>query len=106
MSAKSLAKRLVEISARGGSKANTKELMKRWTGFLNEKVTSLSREKTSTTDRRKITQKQYDNESMKQEASDLESYLDELKQFEVRRIFCLFLTFRRYAYNVHARILI
>ena len=42
MSAKSLAKRLVEISARGGSKANTKELMKRWTGFLNEKVTSLS----------------------------------------------------------------
>ena len=38
MSAKSLAKRLVEISARGGSKANTKELMKRWTGFLNEKI--------------------------------------------------------------------
>eukprot|EP00938_MAST-03A_sp_MAST-3A-sp1_P002835 g2835.t1 len=37
MSAKSLAKRLVEISSRGGSKANTKELMKRWTGFLTEK---------------------------------------------------------------------
>ena len=89
MSAKSLAKRLVEISARGGSKANTKELMKRWTGFLNEKVRR-SREKTSTTDRCKITQKQYDNESMKQEASDLESYLDELKQFEVRIIFLSF----------------
>ena len=56
------------------------------------KRTSLSREKTSTTDRRKITQKQYDNESMKQEASDLESYLDELKQFEVRIIFLSFLS--------------
>ena len=51
MSAKSLAKRLVEISSRGGSKANTKELMKRWTGFLNEKVRrSLAKKRRRPTD--------------------------------------------------------
>ena len=42
---------------------------------------------------------------MKQEASDLESYLDELKQFEVRRIFFVFfIPFSSiHTYNAHTK---
>ena len=87
MSAKSLAKRFLDISSRGGVKANTKELMKRWTVFVEEKVRKLFYRFASTTTSSQgklltYTQ-QYAGDSTKEEASDFQSYFDELKQFEV-----------------------
>ena len=91
-SAKSLGKRFLEISKRGGSKANTKELMKRWNTFVSEKVTLCSfhiffprRFRRRIISPFSIIFIQYKGDSEdNQEVEDMKAYLDELKQFEVR----------------------